>query len=177
MATIKREDYVSIEKNPNGVCTIWMDQKNEKINKVGTDLIGLFEDIFKELNADDSIKAFVLSSKKKDFIAGADIEMFQKVKMKLYWIELPPMGPGKYHLETRYINICFKEVSDELGFTYIPTNYVLGDEKGQYQKYLPYRGRKTLMRADDDIHLTVVAAKLIVREILKKIFVDYYFPE
>ena len=103
--------------------------------------------------------------------------MFQKVKMKLYWIELPPMGPGKYHLETRYINICFKEVSDELGFTYIPTNYVLGDEKGQYQKYLPYRGRKTLMRADDDIHLTVVAAKLIVREILKKIFVDYYFPE
>lgn len=82
MATIKREDYVSIEKNPNGVCTIWMDQKNEKINKVGTDLIGLFEDIFKELNADDSIKAFVLSSKKKDFIAGADIEMFQKVKQK-----------------------------------------------------------------------------------------------
>ena len=107
----------------------------------------------------------------------AIVEMFQKVKMKLYWIELPPMGPGKYHLETRYINICFKEVSDELGFTYIPTNYVLGDEKGQYQKYLPYRGRKTLMRADDDIHLTVVAAKLIVREILKKIFVDYYFPE
>ena len=82
MATIKREDYVTIEKNPNGVCTIWMDQKNEKINKVGTDLIGLFEDIFKELNADDSIKAFVLSSKKKDFIAGADIEMFQKVKQK-----------------------------------------------------------------------------------------------
>jgi 3-hydroxyacyl-CoA dehydrogenase/enoyl-CoA hydratase/3-hydroxybutyryl-CoA epimerase len=82
MATIKREDYVSIEKNANGVCTIWMDQKNEKINKVGTDLIGLFEDIFKELNADDSIKAFVLSSKKKDFIAGADIEMFQKVKQK-----------------------------------------------------------------------------------------------
>lgn len=82
MSTIKREDYVSIEKNTNGVCTIWMDQKNEKINKVGTDLIGLFEDIFKELNADDSIKAFVLSSKKKDFIAGADIEMFQKVKQK-----------------------------------------------------------------------------------------------
>jgi len=82
MATIKREDFVTIEKNPNGVCTIWMDQKNEKINKVGTDLIGLFEDIFKELNADDSIKAFVLTSKKKDFIAGADIEMFQKVKQK-----------------------------------------------------------------------------------------------
>ncbi len=82
MATIKREDYITIEKNTNGVCTIWMDQKNEKINKVGTDLIGLFEEVFLELNADDSIKAFVLTSKKKDFIAGADIEMFQKVKQK-----------------------------------------------------------------------------------------------
>ena len=57
-----------------------MDQKNEKINKVGTDLIGLFEGVFKELNDDNAVKAIVLSSKKKDFIAGADIEMFQKVK-------------------------------------------------------------------------------------------------
>ncbi|MBK9632925.1 MAG: enoyl-CoA hydratase/isomerase family protein [Bacteroidetes bacterium] len=56
--------------------------KNEKINKVGTDLIGLFEGVFKELNDDNAVKAIVLSSKKKDFIAGADIEMFQKVKKK-----------------------------------------------------------------------------------------------
>ena len=79
---MKREDYISIEKKSNGVCIIWMDQKNEKINKVGTDLIGLFEGVFKELNDDNAVKAIVLSSKKKDFIAGADIEMFQKVKKK-----------------------------------------------------------------------------------------------
>ncbi len=79
---MKREDYLSIERNPNGVCTIWMDQKNEKINKVGPDLIQLFNEIFEELFEDNSIKAFVINSKKKDFIAGADIEMFQKVKQK-----------------------------------------------------------------------------------------------
>ncbi|MBX7225921.1 MAG: enoyl-CoA hydratase/isomerase family protein [Chitinophagales bacterium] len=79
---MKREDYISIEKKSNGICTIWMDQKNEKINKVGPDLIGLFEEIFAELDKDSSVKAFVLASKKKDFIAGADIEMFQKVKKK-----------------------------------------------------------------------------------------------
>lgn len=92
MATIKREDYISIEKNPNGVCTIWMDQKNEKINKIGPDLIGLFEEVFAELDTDDSIKAFVLSSKKKDFIAGADIEAFQKVNNPGDWKPIAQKG-------------------------------------------------------------------------------------
>lgn len=92
MSTIKRSDYIHIEKHPNGVCTIWMDQKNEKINKIGPDLIGLFEDVFSELDKDDSIKAFVLSSKKKDFIAGADIESFQKVEKPGDWKPIAQKG-------------------------------------------------------------------------------------
>ncbi len=92
MSTLKREDYITIEKNPNGVCTIWMDQKNEKINKIGPDLIGLFEEVFAELDTDDSIKAFVLSSKKKDFIAGADIEAFQKVEKPGDWKPIAQKG-------------------------------------------------------------------------------------
>ncbi|MCO5234046.1 MAG: enoyl-CoA hydratase-related protein [Chitinophagales bacterium] len=92
MATIKKEDYIYIEKNPNGVCTIWMDQKNEKINKIGPDLIGLFEEVFEEINNDNSIKAIVLSSKKKDFIAGADIEAFQKVKNIGDWKPISEKG-------------------------------------------------------------------------------------
>jgi len=54
---------------------------------------------------------------------------------------------------------------------------VLGNENGEYEKFLPYRGKRTLMRADDDIHLTVVAAKKMVREILIKIFSEYEFPD
>jgi 3-hydroxyacyl-CoA dehydrogenase/enoyl-CoA hydratase/3-hydroxybutyryl-CoA epimerase len=92
MATINREDYISIEKNPNGVCTIWMDQKNEKINKIGPDLIRLFEEVFAELDTDSSIKAFVLTSKKKDFIAGADIEAFQKVEKPGDWKPIAEKG-------------------------------------------------------------------------------------
>lgn len=92
MATLKREDYITIEKNANGVCTIWMDQKNEKINKIGPDLIGLFEEVFSELDKDDSIKAFVLTSKKKDFIAGADIEAFQKVEKPGDWKPIAQKG-------------------------------------------------------------------------------------
>ncbi len=92
MATLKREDYITIEKNVNGVCTIWMDQKNEKINKIGPDLIGLFEEVFSELDKDDSIRAFVLTSKKKDFIAGADIEAFQKVEKPGDWKPIAQKG-------------------------------------------------------------------------------------
>ena len=92
MATLKQEDYISIEKNTNGVCTIWMDQKNEKINKIGPDLIELFEEVFSKLNEDDSIKAFVLTSKKKDFIAGADIDAFQKVKQPGDWKPIAQKG-------------------------------------------------------------------------------------
>jgi 3-hydroxyacyl-CoA dehydrogenase/enoyl-CoA hydratase/3-hydroxybutyryl-CoA epimerase len=92
MATLKREDYITIEKNANGVCTIWMDQKKEKINKIGPDLIGLFKEVFSELDKDDSIKAFVLTSKKKDFIAGADIEAFQKVEKPGDWKPIAQKG-------------------------------------------------------------------------------------
>jgi 3-hydroxyacyl-CoA dehydrogenase/enoyl-CoA hydratase/3-hydroxybutyryl-CoA epimerase len=92
MTTLKREDYITIEKNANGVCTIWMDQKKEKINKIGPDLIGLFEEVFSELDKDDSIKAFVLTSKKKDFIAGADIEAFQKVEKPGDWKPIAQKG-------------------------------------------------------------------------------------
>ncbi len=89
---MKREDYISIERNANGICTIWMDQKNEKINKIGPDLIGLFEEVFSELDKDDSIKAFILTSKKKDFIAGADIEAFQKIQKPGDWKPIAEKG-------------------------------------------------------------------------------------
>ena len=63
-----------------GVATIWMDQKNEKINKVSADLVACFEAALEPLTNNNDVKAIVMMSKKKDFIAGADIEMFQKVQ-------------------------------------------------------------------------------------------------
>lgn len=72
--------YFNIEHSLNGVSTIWMDQQNEKINKVSPELIGLFEGVVKELSENTNVKAIVVASRKKDFIAGADIEAFQKVE-------------------------------------------------------------------------------------------------
>lgn len=75
-----REDYVFIETDGNGIATIWLDQKGEKINKVSPDTIYLFEDIINDLQKDPTVKAMILISRKKDFIAGADIESFQQVQ-------------------------------------------------------------------------------------------------
>ncbi|MCB0501539.1 MAG: fatty acid oxidation complex subunit alpha FadJ [Bacteroidetes bacterium] len=87
-----KDQLFTIEKSDNGVATIWMDQKDSKVNKVGPELINLFDQVFKEINEDDAIKAIVLGSKKKDFIAGADIEAFQKVKKPGDWAPITLKG-------------------------------------------------------------------------------------
>lgn len=79
---MNREDFYELEKQAEGVAILWMNQRNEKINKISPELITLFDDIMDDIQNDPTIKAVVLASKKKDFIAGADIESFQKVKKK-----------------------------------------------------------------------------------------------
>ncbi|MFK7903833.1 MAG: 3-hydroxyacyl-CoA dehydrogenase NAD-binding domain-containing protein, partial [Chitinophagales bacterium] len=76
---MKRADYLSIEVK-NGIATLWLDQKDSPVNKVSPETIGLFDSLIAELEADSAVKAIVLISGKKDFIAGADIESFQEVK-------------------------------------------------------------------------------------------------
>src|SRR5437868_4449443 len=72
---------VTIEKRGE-VAIIWLDQPDEKINKVSIEFMEEVDEMFRNLEHDASVKAAVLISKKKDFIAGADIEMFKRVKQK-----------------------------------------------------------------------------------------------
>ena len=74
-------NIATIEKR-NGVAIVWLDQANEKINKVSADFVSGIDEIFQQLEKDNDIKAAVIASKKKDWIAGADIDMFKKVKQK-----------------------------------------------------------------------------------------------
>ena len=54
-APMKREDYLTIEKQ-NGVATIWLDQKGEKINKVSPATVELFESLIDEIENDPELK-------------------------------------------------------------------------------------------------------------------------
>lgn len=73
---MKREDVLRFEKN-NGIATIWLDHKIEKMNIVSPDMMGLLDEVFHEIKTSDDIKGVVIISGKKDFIAGADIKAFQ----------------------------------------------------------------------------------------------------
>ena len=103
------------------------------------------------------------------------LRIFSEKKVRVYWVLLPPMGPTKYHRETRFLNEIFKEETAKLGVTCVSLETVLGDENGKYSKFLPYRGRKTLMRADDDIHLTGAGARKMSRVLMKELYKDFVF--
>ncbi|MFO0939392.1 MAG: 3-hydroxyacyl-CoA dehydrogenase NAD-binding domain-containing protein [Pirellulales bacterium] len=61
------------------VLVIWLDQQESKVNKISPEMIGLFEPLLDELDRNQQVRAAVLISRKKDFIAGADIEAFANV--------------------------------------------------------------------------------------------------
>lgn len=87
-----REQYCTIEIDNNGIATVWLDQEGEKINKVGPAVITLFEEIINELQNNNEVKAVVMISRKKDFIAGADIDAFQNVKKQGDWEPITRKG-------------------------------------------------------------------------------------
>lgn len=86
-----KNEYFELE-NRNGIGIIWMDQQDSKVNKIGPDMIDRFGPLIDELNKDSSIKAVVLISRKKDFIAGADIEAFAKVSKPGDWLPIAKRG-------------------------------------------------------------------------------------
>ncbi|MCB9290213.1 MAG: enoyl-CoA hydratase/isomerase family protein [Lewinellaceae bacterium] len=69
------EEFITIEKE-NGVATIWLDNKGEKMNVVSPAVIELFDELMDKIEADPEVEAAVFISRKPDFMAGADIKAF-----------------------------------------------------------------------------------------------------
>ncbi|MFT7614728.1 MAG: 3-hydroxyacyl-CoA dehydrogenase/enoyl-CoA hydratase/3-hydroxybutyryl-CoA epimerase [Parvicellaceae bacterium] len=76
---MNREDFFRLEKK-DGIATIWLHIKHEKMNVVSPALIEYFDDVFNEIANDDSIRAGIVISDRPDFIAGADIKAFKAEK-------------------------------------------------------------------------------------------------
>jgi 3-hydroxyacyl-CoA dehydrogenase/enoyl-CoA hydratase/3-hydroxybutyryl-CoA epimerase len=73
-------DFFRLVKQ-DGIATIWLDFKKEKMNIVSPLLVDQFENIFNKINNDTSINGAILISAKPDFIAGADIKAFNAEKV------------------------------------------------------------------------------------------------
>lgn len=71
-------DFLSLDIQ-EGVGVLWMDLKGEEWNKVTLGMVGDFEAVLDAIAQEPSIQAVVLISKKKGFMAGADIEEFLKM--------------------------------------------------------------------------------------------------
>jgi 3-hydroxyacyl-CoA dehydrogenase/enoyl-CoA hydratase/3-hydroxybutyryl-CoA epimerase len=71
--------YVNIVKE-DGFAIINIDVQGEKMNIISPELIEVFDEVFEQLNQDSDTKAIILTSAKKDFIAGADIKAFKAEK-------------------------------------------------------------------------------------------------
>ncbi len=69
------KDFLTIEKK-DGIATLWLDNKKEKMNVVSPDVIKIFGEIFEQMENDSEVKAVIFISGKKDFMAGADIKSF-----------------------------------------------------------------------------------------------------
>ena len=73
---MKLADFVTIEVKEN-IAICWLDHQYEKMNVVSPAVIEIFEEIGTKVLSQDDIHAVIFISRKKDFMAGADIKSFQ----------------------------------------------------------------------------------------------------
>jgi len=71
------KNFLTLEKQDQ-LAIVWMDLEGEEWNKITIDMADQFEATLSQIESDNEIKAVVLISRKKGFLAGADIEEFLK---------------------------------------------------------------------------------------------------
>ncbi len=72
---MKKYDILSV-KTHEGIASVHLDLANEKMNVVSPSMMEILLSVFEELEGDNEVKAIIIISDKKDFIAGADIKSF-----------------------------------------------------------------------------------------------------
>src|SRR5690625_1004745 len=90
-------------KHVGGVEILLLDAPGEKVNKLTEGLIQEFSDTLDQLEADETIQGvLIISGKERNFIAGADIAMFQKRDRKSTRL-------NSSHVAISYAVFCLKK--------------------------------------------------------------------
>lgn len=74
------------ELDGDGVATVLIDRHDESMNTLGEELVLELSSVVDRLEEDD-VKAVVIGSAKKDFLAGADIRMFSSISSQTEAVE------------------------------------------------------------------------------------------
>ncbi len=72
-------NYLSVTKEKN-IAIVTLDQPGEKVNKLNEELIGEFRKLLDQFETEDIDGIILVSGKKNNFIAGADVEMLKNKK-------------------------------------------------------------------------------------------------
>ncbi len=79
MPTLLRNSFLSLETQ-DSIAVIWLDQDGSPLNTISHVLVAAFGEVLEVIEGHAEIKGVVLASKKKDFIAGADLHGFLAMK-------------------------------------------------------------------------------------------------
>ena len=84
------------------------------------------------------------------------VAMLRSRDVAVYWVGLPRMKSGRFDGRMSLINGVVEARMRALGVPYLETTGLTSNEEGGYEAYLPNKaGRRTLMRANDGIHMSM----------------------
>jgi hypothetical protein len=89
----------------------------------------------------------------------------------VYWVGLPRMRKTSFDADIQGMNAFYAGEMRQLGVPFIATAPLSVDESGNYAPYLPDGpdGKRTLMRANDGIHMSMTGYVHITRNLAERI--------
>lgn len=118
--------------------------------------------------------AALLSPAWKQVIGGRAAGLVNLLRARgatVYWVGLPRMRKDSFDADIQGMNSFYAEQMRQLGVPFIDTLPLSVDEKGGYAPYLPDgpEGKRTLMRANDGIHMSMIGYVRITRGLAERI--------
>jgi len=146
---LSRYDYVDIQAKTRG-------QLDEQPVDVAVVLFGTND--AQGIELDGQVHAFGTDGWKAAYAKRVTdlVTLLRSRDVAVYWVGLPRMKRESFDGRMALINGVVAERMRALGVPYIETTALTSNGEGGYEAYLPdSAGRRTLMRANDGIHMSM----------------------
>ncbi|WP_420470669.1 DUF459 domain-containing protein [Brevundimonas sp. FT23042] len=146
---LSRYDYVDIQAKTRG-------QLDAQPVDVAVVLFGTND--AQGIELDGTVHAFGTDGWKAAYAKRVDdlVTLLRSRDVAVYWVGLPRMKRESFDGRMSLINEVVSARMRALGVPYIETTALTSNDDGGYEAYLPNAaGRRTLMRANDGIHMSM----------------------
>jgi hypothetical protein len=146
---LSRYDYVNIQTRTQG-------QLDEQPVDVAVILFGTND--AQGIDTGDQVHMFGTDAWKAAYAKRVDdlVALMRSRDVAVYWVGLPRMKRDTFDAKMMLINRLVEARMRALNVPYIETEELTANSDGGYEAYLPTEtGRRTLMRANDGIHMSM----------------------